>query len=137
APPPTSMRCASRSAQPSIRRSDDPACGWNQLTSSTALLVYTVSQCCRRSTMSFPFPLDRAAHAGNLPGRTALGRGDFLHRLEQVAPHALGRGFLARFVEAATVLQFEITIEAEEVRRAYRAIGLRHRLRFVDDVGER
>src|SRR5512139_634583 len=130
------MMCASVPAQSSIRRSDEAACGWNQLTSSVALLLYTFSQCCRRSTMSFPFPFNRAAHAGNLFGRPVLGGGDCLHRLEQIAANALWGGLLARLVEAAAVLQCEIAIETEKVGRAHCTVGLRHGLRLVEHIGE-
>src|SRR5574340_1108614 len=86
--------------------------------------------------MSFPFPFNRAAHAGNLFGRPVLGGGDYLHRLEQIATNALGRGLLARFVETAAILQREIAIEAEKVGRAHRTVSRRYLLRLVDHIGE-
>ena len=41
-----------------------------------------------------------------------------------------------RSVEPAAVLQGSFTVEAEEVRRAHRAVGARHLLRLVVKVGE-
>src|SRR5512143_1447104 len=77
---------------------------------------------------SFPAPLDRAAHARYLLGRPPAGLGHLLHGLEQVTARALRRGFLARLVEPAAVLQFQPAVEAKAIRGAHRAIGLCHLL---------
>ena len=56
--------------------------------------------------------------------RTAPGPGHLDHGLEQLAP-SIRRGFPARGVEPAAVLEFQFRVEAEEVGCAHRPVGFR------------
>ena len=82
-------------------------------------------------------PLDRTADRGDLlaAARCRLARPASWPRRGRGARLA-GAGFLARIVEPAAVLELQVGVEAEEVRRAYGAVGLGHCLRFVEHVGE-
>src|SRR5579871_877705 len=81
-------------------------------------------------------PLDRAADAGSLVGWPLARAGDCDHGLVEVAPRTRHPLAVARIVDAAPVFQFQAGIEAEEIRRADGAIGPRHILAAVDDIGE-
>ena len=60
---------------------------------------------------------------------------DLLHRFKQVAA-SVRDGRHSRRIEATSVLQLILCIDAEEIGRALRAIGARHFLGRIDHVGE-
>jgi hypothetical protein len=82
-------------------------------------------------------PLDRATDAGNLLLRTAAGFSDHPHRFDQLASGIRWCRQATAGIEAAAVLEFEVSVETEEVRRANGAIGTRDALRRVVEVGKR
>ncbi len=58
------------------------------------------------------------------------------HRLDMVSPGIRRGPGRAALVESARVFELAVTIIAEEIRRVDRVIGLRHRLRFVMQIGK-
>src|SRR5690348_13240081 len=63
-------------------------------------------------------PFDRASHACNLLCRAASGIGNLHHCLEQL-PARVGHRAGARSIETSAILQFQLGIEAEEIRRTH------------------
>src|SRR5271165_5824164 len=80
--------------------------------------------------LNLRLPLDRAADRRHLDRRPAAGAGDLHHGVEQLARRVRLDG-ASRVVETATILEPELAVVAEEIRRAYRAIRLGDLLRLI------
>ena len=88
-----------------------------QLTSGT-------SQRMRSTKHISMIPFDRTAHGWKLLFRPIPRVGDLLHRFKQVAA-SVRDGRHSRRIEATSVLQLILCIDAKEIGRALRAIGAR------------
>jgi hypothetical protein len=82
-------------------------------------------------------PLDRATDAGVCSRGPLSGLGDHAHRFHQFASGIRGCRQATAGIETAAVLQFELVVETEEVRRANGRVAARDVLRRVVEVGER
>src|SRR5258706_3547578 len=80
-------------------------------------------------------PLYRASERPALLLGAAFACGDLQHGLEELAP-AAGARLEAAVVQPSVVLQPEPGVVAEEFGRLRRAVGPRHRLALVQQVGE-
>ena len=81
-------------------------------------------------------PLDRTADGRRLVGDDRVGRGDFPHRLHQLAPRAGGGRGGSALVEAAAIFQLAVRPIAEKIGGADGAVSPRDRLAFVVQIGE-
>ena len=65
------------------------------------------------------------------------GRGDGAHRFDEFAARAGRRRGRAAFIETAAVFELQVSVEAEEVGGADRAIGAGNVLAFIVKIGKR
>ena len=98
------------------------------------LAVHAVLQAMRWRYAAFHLmeqPTDGTCSGGRLAGR------DGAHGLDQLATRGRGYRCGAALVEAAAIPELALLVVAEEIRRADRAVGPRHRLVLVVQVRKR